>query len=124
MAFAEEFASGFVKDLPGRSPNDGKWRVPETAVRRAFGRYEKVKLPVLEQLGPDAAVNAAAQMLDELALDLTLPAPGGLIKSSAFSSDGRYYGAGDETILTVWMAPTFDEIAAAEAMEKAKGRQP
>jgi hypothetical protein len=288
MAFAEEFASGFAKDLPGRRPNDAKCRVRETAVRRVFGRYEKVKLPVLEQLGPDAAVNAAAQMLDErvdqgvspagielqfqrrrtrgrhaqqrhgedcegsldsrkpvrswplppstrfipLAPDgrrllvlcdraeeslwinletgeiqeahipagyysfnfspdgglfgvatephvahvwkvpsfepfadlrghmmgpkgigfsadarriattgsgaqgvifwdaeyqlelLTLPAPGGLIKSSAFSSDGRYYGAGDETILTVWMAPTFDEIAAAEAMEKAKGRQP
>jgi eukaryotic-like serine/threonine-protein kinase len=55
---------------------------------------------------------------------LTLPARGGLIKSSRFSSDGRYYGAGDETMLTVWMAPTFDEIAAAEAKEKAEGWQP
>ncbi|HMP06193.1 MAG TPA: carbamoyltransferase N-terminal domain-containing protein [Lacipirellulaceae bacterium] len=55
-------------DLPGRGADDGIIGVLQRAIGGVLGGDREVELAILEHLGPDAAVDAAAQMLDELAI--------------------------------------------------------
>ncbi len=53
---------------------------------------------------------------------LTLPGAGSFLSRAAWSPDGHEIMAGAP--LQIWRAPTWEEIAAAEASEKAEGSQP
>jgi WD40 repeat protein len=56
---------------------------------------------------------------------LTLHAEGTLFTDAIFSPDGNAIGVvTDEGILRVWQAPSWDQIAAAEARQKAESGQP
>ena len=53
---------------------------------------------------------------------LTLPGAGSFLRLAAWSPDGNVIAAG--TPSQVWHAPTWEEIATAEAKEKAEGKKP
>ncbi|HEX4054449.1 MAG TPA: hypothetical protein VHX86_09310 [Tepidisphaeraceae bacterium] len=56
---------------------------------------------------------------------LTLHAEGNLFTAATFSPDGNAIGVvTDQGILRVWQAPSWDQIAAAEAKHNADIRQP
>jgi WD40 repeat protein len=56
---------------------------------------------------------------------LTLEGAGSLFYLTAFSPDGNTVGAlSSDGILNVWRAPSWAEINAAEAKEKAEIKQP
>ena len=53
---------------------------------------------------------------------LTLPGAGSFLTLAAWSPDGDVITAGVPS--QVWHAPTWEEIAAAEAKEKMEGKKP
>ena len=56
---------------------------------------------------------------------LTLEGVGSLFSHTAFSPDGNVLGSmNDGGLLHLWCAPSWEEIAAAEAKEKTETRQP
>src|SRR5262245_45935037 len=55
--------------FPWRRAHDGKVRVFQAAVRIVFVRDRIVEFPIFKHLGPDPAVDAAAQMLDKLTIN-------------------------------------------------------
>jgi WD40 repeat protein/tRNA A-37 threonylcarbamoyl transferase component Bud32 len=57
---------------------------------------------------------------------LTLHAEGNLFNEATFSPDGNAIGVvtEDQRVLHVWQAPSWDQIAAAEAKQKAENEQP
>jgi hypothetical protein len=61
--------SAVAQDLPGRCADHGERRVLQAAIRAVIGGDREIELAVFEHLGPDAAVDAASQMLDELAVE-------------------------------------------------------
>ncbi len=61
---------GRADDPPRRSADDGEGRFAQRPVRAIVGGDGVVELPVFEHLGPNAAVDAASEMLDELAVDV------------------------------------------------------
>src|SRR6476660_1137133 len=61
--------AGWTDHLPRRCADDRELRIFEVTVRLILIRNRIVECSVLEHLGPDAAVDAAAEVLDELAVD-------------------------------------------------------
>jgi WD40 repeat protein len=55
---------------------------------------------------------------------LTLEGQGSIFIHTAFSPDGQVLGSASGKGLFLWRAPSWEEIAAAEAKEKAEGKQP
>ena len=55
---------------------------------------------------------------------LTLSAEGSIFSSTQFSPDGNTIGTMAGGILNLWRAPSWDEINAAEAKERAASKQP
>jgi WD40 repeat protein len=56
---------------------------------------------------------------------LTLEGKGSLFWRTTFSPDGNILGsANSQGVLHLWRAPTWDQIAAAEAVAKAQAQRP
>ena len=55
---------------------------------------------------------------------LSLGAEGSMFQRTLFSQDGNRLGTGNSDLVHVWSAPSWEEIAAAEAKEKAETKQP
>jgi WD40 repeat protein len=104
------------------------WR--EAATLRGFqlGAHSVVFSPNGERLAITAGAGDAALHLWDVASwqdVLTLNAEGSIFQSTQFSPDGNTIGTtSNDGFLNVWRAPSWDEINAAEAKEKAEIKQP
>ena len=72
------------------------------------------------------AAEAALHLFDVASWQdvLTLSAEGSIFGSTQFSPDGNMIGTMAGGILKLWRAPSWAEINAAEAKEKAVSKQP
>ena len=104
------------------------WR--EAATLRGFklGTHSVAFSPDGERLATGAGAAGAALHLWDVASwqdVLTLSAEGSIFGSTQFSPDGNTIGTScGDGILNVWRAPSWDEINAAEAKEKAVIQKP
>jgi eukaryotic-like serine/threonine-protein kinase len=104
------------------------WR--EAATLRGFqlGAHSVAFSPDGERLATaTGAADAALHLWDVASWQdvLTLRAEGSIFGSTQFSPDGNTIGTRSiEGILNLWRAPSWDEIHAAEAKEKAEIKQP
>jgi WD40 repeat protein len=93
-----------------------------------LGAHSVVFSPNGERLAITAGAGDAALHLWDVASwqdVLTLNAEGSIFQSTQFSPDGNTIGTtSNDGFLNVWRAPSWDEINAAEAKEKAEIKQP
>jgi WD40 repeat protein len=104
------------------------WR--EAATLRGFklGAHSVAFSPDGQRLATSAGpAEAALHLWDVTSWQnvLTLSAEGSIFLSTQFSPDGNTLGTmNGDGILNLWRAPSWDEINAAEAKEKAASKEP